>query len=64
MIGDKPPSPFKYNPSWILEEDFVSLIKETWIPFDESRAESTSIQFVENLKKTKSTAVSWAHEKK
>lgn len=27
-VGNKPPSPFKYNPSWLEEKEFVTLLKE------------------------------------
>lgn len=29
-----PPSPFKFNAGWLQDEDFVQLIRNTWVPFD------------------------------
>jgi hypothetical protein len=51
-IGN-PPSPFKMNPKWLKEEDFIQKIKESWTPFDDTLNESTTIQFHQNLKKVK-----------
>ena len=28
----KPPSPFKFKPQWLEEEEFRNLIKEAWNP--------------------------------
>lgn len=36
----KPPSPFKFNPSWLKEEGFQNLVKELWHPNDLSNCSS------------------------
>lgn len=38
-------SPFKMNPEWLKEEDFVNKIKRVWEPFDDSLTESVALQF-------------------
>jgi hypothetical protein len=30
----KETSPFKFNLDWLKEESFLSLVKDTWVPFD------------------------------
>ena len=30
----KPPSPLKFNKTWLNDEGFVNLISTNWIPFD------------------------------
>jgi len=47
------PSPFKFNPIWMWEEDCVGLIKDEWVIYDEYLRESTSFQFTNNFKKIK-----------
>ena len=61
--GPKPSSSFKYNPKWLKDHDFVSLIKRTWIPFKKTRQSSTAIQFARNLMLIKKVATRWAIEK-
>jgi hypothetical protein len=61
--GPKPSSPFKYNTKWLKDQDFVSLIKRTWIPFTKTRQSSTAIQFADNLMLIKKVATRWAIEK-
>jgi hypothetical protein len=62
--GPKRSSPFKYNPKWLKDQDFVSLIKRTWIPFRKTRQSSTAIQFADNLMLIKKVATRWAIEKR
>lgn len=45
-------------------EYFVKLIKDLWIPYDPTEHRSTTIHFVENLRRAKQAAKKWAHEKK
>jgi hypothetical protein len=47
----QPPIPFKLNPGWLEEEDFVNMVKDQWEPFDGSLKELASLQFAANLKK-------------
>jgi hypothetical protein len=57
-------SALKFNLGWLEEEDFVGLIKDPYIPCDESLTKSTSIQFESNIKKVKHDTIVWAHVKK
>jgi hypothetical protein len=59
-----PPSPFKFNPSLLEEEDFVNFLKKQWNHFDASQRESTSIQFAHNLNFVKKVVSSWTHLKR
>jgi hypothetical protein len=55
LVGasSKPLGPFKFNSSWLSKEDFIQLVKETWVPFDVSSKVSASLQFDANLKQIK-----------
>jgi hypothetical protein len=48
---EKPANPFKMNPEWMKEEDFINNIKEVWVPYDGNLREFTPIKFHQNLKK-------------
>jgi hypothetical protein len=61
--SDKPKAPFKYNPSWAVEEEFRSLVSENWKKYDLGNPESASVQFVASLRVVKEKAISWAHER-
>jgi hypothetical protein len=34
--SQKPVIPFKFNSTWIKDEDFISLVNHTWVPIDPS----------------------------
>eukprot|EP00253_Pinus_taeda_P008825 PITA_08825 len=59
----KPPSPFKFNPSWLLEPSFISIFSSTWIHPDDHSSEDKSFLFMENLKRLKKATISWAKER-
>jgi hypothetical protein len=40
MVRRKPHKPFKFNSNWLLEDDYVNLVKESWVPFNEESRES------------------------
>eukprot|EP01018_Ginkgo_biloba_P032904 Gb_28853 [translate_table: standard] len=63
-VGKRPRSPFKFNPRWLAEDDFVQLVKGLWLPFDYTLMESASIQFESNLKTIKLASIGWVHAKK
>ena len=50
---DKPSIPFKFNSSWMEDEEYNDLLKSIWPPYDISRIDSTCIQFLNNLKSLK-----------
>jgi hypothetical protein len=59
-----PPSPFKFNSSWLEDPSFLTLVRNTWIPLNENLPESPPIQFMENLKRVKKEMIAWRKEKK
>ena len=60
----KPPAPFKFNATWLEDEDFVSLLKSTWIGFSDNLELSPATHFASNLKKIKDVSISWLVAKK
>jgi hypothetical protein len=49
----KPTSPFKFNSTWLKDEGFQKLVKSNWTPLQDTNGTSTTIQFMDNLKKIK-----------
>eukprot|EP01018_Ginkgo_biloba_P028285 Gb_00400 [translate_table: standard] len=41
--NEKPTSPFKINPMWFNEEEFLDLVKKEWVGFDYRARESANI---------------------
>jgi hypothetical protein len=60
----KPPSPFKFNASWLSDESFRELVQSNWRPFDPSLGYPVGVHFADNLKKIKSLTIPWAKEKR
>lgn len=60
----KPPSPFKFNSSWLQDPSFNNLFKETWIHPDRNAREDKSFLLMENLKRLKKATISWAKDRK
>eukprot|EP00253_Pinus_taeda_P027835 PITA_27835 len=58
----KPPTPFKFNSSWLQEPSFNNLFKSTWIRADRNGTENKSFLFMENLKRLKTATKSWEKE--
>lgn len=46
----KPPSPFKLNPKWLKEEDYVNNTKYILVSFNGSSREQTKLRFEDNSK--------------
>jgi len=46
----KPRSPFKFNPAWLKDPSYNSLVKETWRPLVSHQGSSPTHSFMENLK--------------
>jgi hypothetical protein len=63
-VEKNPPSPFKLNPEWVKEKDYLKPIKNTWIPYDVSYSDSTAQQFMKNLKRAKQASIDWSNSKK
>jgi hypothetical protein len=64
LIHGKPLIPFKLNPKWLKEEDFIKKLKDFWTAFYNSLNESVAIQFLQNLKKDKQIEIQWSKEKR
>ena len=60
----KPPSPLKFNKTWLNDEGFVNLISSNWIPFDPGNRISTAFQFAENIRRLKVTIKALAVDKR
>ena len=60
----RPRSPFKFNASWLEDEDFVALLKSTWIGFSDNLEISPAAHFTSNLNKIKEVSISWLVTKK
>jgi hypothetical protein len=60
----KPPSPFKFNATWLADESFRDLVQTHWRPFDPSLGTPAGVHFAGNLKKIKSLTIPWAKEKR
>jgi hypothetical protein len=59
----KPAIPFKFNTTWLEDEDFQNLVKENWMAFDPAVDPPATVQFVENIKRIKKLTLTWASEK-
>ena len=59
-----PPSPFKFNSSWLKEEGFQSLVKEMWNPRPQNSLEHAGVHFYQNIKFLKEATITWAHVKR
>ena len=60
----KPSIPFKFNSIWFKEEEFQSLLGDSWTPFDPKIFHSTMDQFENNIKKLKHATIRWATQMK
>ena len=60
----KPRSPFKFNANWLVNDDFVSLLKASWKYFDVASSLSSTTQFAANIKTIKEVSISWSIKKK
>ena len=59
-----PPSPLKYNKSWLQDESFKNLFLDIWRSFDENLERSAAFQFAENIKRLKGAVKDWAIAKR
>jgi hypothetical protein len=60
----KPPSPFKFNATWLADESFRELVQTHWRPYDSNIGTPAGVHFAENLKTIKSLTIPWAKEKR
>jgi hypothetical protein len=59
----KPASPFKFNSSWLKDDEFIALVKEVWTPIDSSIGTRAVIQMATNLKRLKKRQANGQEEK-
>ena len=57
-------SPFKFNASWLVNEDLVSDLNDSWKFFDDTSLLSPASQFALNLKTIKDISIRWSVKKK
>ena len=55
----KPPSPFKFKPQWLAEEEYQNMILEAWEPLQEVQNHSLMQQFADNLDRAKRILKEW-----
>eukprot|EP00253_Pinus_taeda_P030883 PITA_30883 len=60
----KPASPFKFNASWVQEESFNVLFRNTWRHPGGQQAINKEAHFWDNLKRLKKATLEWAKERK
>ena len=60
----KPRSPFKFNAHWLLNEDFVSLLKDSWTVYVDNPLVTPALHFAANLKHNKEVSISWSIKRK
>ena len=49
----QPPTPLKFNQTWLNDESFLLLISGSWIPFNPRSLSSTAFQFAAHFKRLK-----------
>jgi hypothetical protein len=45
----KPHSPFKFNPNWLMKEEYVKMVKEVWSSFNETARGTIALHLKGNL---------------
>ena len=64
-IGPKqPPSPLKFNSTWLKDDSFKALILARWIPYRADSNLSTAFHFAENFKRIKEAVKTWSASKR
>jgi hypothetical protein len=61
--SNKPPSPFKFNRTWLTDDSFTKLVREKWSPFSQEINFSVATHFVKNLQTIKGKTKIWAYHK-
>jgi hypothetical protein len=61
--SNKPPSPFKFNRTWLTDDSFTKLVRENWSPFTLESNCMVGAHFVKNLQRIKAKTKSWAYQK-
>lgn len=61
---NKPPSPFKFNASWIFDPELCDPLKSSWVHLNSQEGTKAGVLFMENLKKLKKVTLQWEKAKK
>eukprot|EP00253_Pinus_taeda_P012292 PITA_12292 len=59
----KPKAPFKFNHTWLQDQDFIKLVSDFWQTYPINREASLARGFCKNLTKLKHIVINWAKEK-
>ena len=59
-----PPSPLKFNKSWLQDETFKTLFLSHWNPIEGENDRSAAIQFADNIKRLKVLIKEWSIAKR
>ena len=57
-------SAFKFNSHWLVKEDLVTLLKNSWCAYDDNLGVSPTVHFAANLKRIKDVSICWSIKKK
>jgi hypothetical protein len=55
-----PLAPFKFNHSWLDDEDSKALVIKNWIHYANNNEDTTMKLFIDNLKSVKRQVAKWA----
>ena len=50
-------SPFNFNVHWLVNEDLVTLLKNSWCAYDDNPGVSPAMHFVSNLKQINDVSI-------
>eukprot|EP00253_Pinus_taeda_P027374 PITA_27374 len=59
----KPKSPYKFNHTWLQDQDFIKLVSDFWQTHPINREATLARGFCKNLLELKHIVISWAKEK-
>jgi len=60
----KPPSPFKFNPGWMQDEEYIKLVNYVWLKYNCTEHGHAAVHFMENLRRIKEVTKDWARKKR
>ena len=60
----RPPSPLKFNKTWLKDESFQNLILTNWVPYNPASQLTTPLQFADNFSWLKGLIKKWARERR
>ena len=60
----RPPSPLKFNKTWLKDESFQNLILTNWVPYNPASRLTTPLQFADIFSRLKGLIKKWSGEKR